>query len=585
MAYTGFWNNYPGTNLHEIDLHYILMQIVEMRKAMQEVVESATITFADPITWNITSQYAAHTVVMDSEGNGYISQQPVPAGIPVSDTDYWQQIFNMSQITDDIAQEISDLRGNIAIISENGYAPQSLYRYDLVWINNDLYMMTTDVDAGTMLITGTNVTPYTVDQKFDLIEQQIEQTVEKPYYDCYAHGITPDLPDCSVLLNEVLADSSITENYRIYMRKGRYRATAPILIVNDGTEFTCDGEIQGTGSSVVNLQASDCDISIYLIRGDGNNNGLMLSCPLATIGNNIVEVHYISNTNYALYLYAEEHGIMNCVFRLNRFNRFTHGIHFYAGRTGAGFINENKFYDLWAYGYANTETAIFMEKGDYQSDWYNGNTFENFSFEGCYYFCQLEYAERNYFNNFRFLENYHVNALVLASDCKNNNFLSSDSRMIRPDFIQDAGKGNNYRLRFGTQYPNGTEICREATYYNGVFCPIGRTIDQIQSAGANSATQTALSYQKILLLTLTANTARGVYVLPECWCHPDTAPEQLLITTGSVTNGVEIQTPRGEAIVNSEGTGTHTTQLAAWQHYILTCTGHDRFSIMKMGAV
>lgn len=585
MDYTGFWNNYPGTDLHEIDLRYILMQIIEMRKAMQEVVESATITFADPITWNITSQYAAHTVVMDNNGNGYLSRQPVPAGIPVSDTDYWQQIFNMSQITDDIAQEISDLRGNIAIISEDGYAPQSLYRYDLVWINNDLYMMTTDVDAGTMLIPGTNVTPYTVDQKFDLIEQQIEQTVEKPYYDCYAHGITPDLPDCSVLLNEVLADSSITENYHIYMRKGRYRATAPILIVNDGTEFTCDGEIQGTGSSVVNLQASDCNISIYLIRGDGNNNGLMLSCPLVTIGNNIIEVHYISNTNYALYLYAEEHGIMNCVFRLNRFNRFTHAIHFYAGRTGAGFINENKFYDLWAYGYANTETAIFMEKGDYQSDWYNGNTFENFSFEGCYYFCQLEFAERNYFNNFRFLENYHVNALVLASDCKNNNFLSSDSRMIRPDFIQDAGKGNNYRIRFGTQYPNGTEICREATYYNGVFCPIGRTIDQVQSAGANSATQTALSYQKILLLTLTANTARGVYVLPECWCHPDTAPEHLLITTGNVTNGVEIQTPRGAAIVNSEGTGMSTTQLAAWQHYILTCTGHDSFSIMKIGAV
>lgn len=585
MAYTGFWNNYPGTDLHEIDLHYILMQIVEMRKAMQEVIESATITFADPITWNITSQYAAHTVVMDSEGNGYLSRQPVPAGIPVSDTDYWQQIFDVSQITDDIAEEFQDLRGQIAVISEDEYAPQSLYRYDLVWVGNDLYMMTTDVDAGTRLITGVNITPYTVDQKFDLIEQQIEQTVEKPYYDCYAHGITPDLPDCSVLLNEVLADTSITENYHIYMRKGRYRATAPILIVNDGTEFTCDGEIQGTGSSVVNLQASDCNISIYLIRGDGNNNGLMLSCPLATIGNNIVEVHYISNTNYALYLYAEEHGIMNCVFRLNRFNRFTHGIHFYAGRTGAGFINENKFYDLWAYGYANTETAIFMEKGDYQSDWYNGNTFENFSFEGCYYFCQLEYAERNYFNNFRFLENYHVNALVLASDCKNNNFLSSDSRMIRPDFIQDAGKGNHYRIRFGTQYPNGTEICREATYYNGVFCPIGRTIDQIQAAGANSATQTALSYQKILLLTLTANTARGVYVLPECWCHPDTAPEQLLITTGNVTNGIEIQTPRGEAIVNSEGTGTITAQLAAWQHYILTCTGHDRFSLMKMGAV
>lgn len=585
MTYKGFWNNYPGTDLHEIDLHYILMQIVEMRKAMQEVVDSATITFADPIYWNITSQYPAHTVVMDESGNGYLSRQPVPAGIPVTNSDYWQQIFDVSQITDDIVQEISDLRGQIAVISEDGYAPQSLYRYDLVWIDNDLYMMTTDVDAGTRLIQGTNVTPYTVDQKFDLIKKQIEQTVEKPYYDCYAHGITPDLPDCSVLLNEVLSDTSITDNYHIYMKKGVYRVSSPIVIANDYTRFTCDGEIRGTGSSVVNVQASGCDIEVNIVRGDNNNHGIMLTCPTITIGNDIITVHFIRNVMYGIYLYAEEHGIMNCVFWLNRLDHFTHGIHFYAGRTGAAFINENKFYNLWAFGYANTETAIYMQKGDQQVDWYNGNTFENFSFEGCYYFCQLEFAERNYFNNFRFLENYHVNALVLASDCKNNNFLSSDSRMIRPDFIQDAGKGNNYRIRFGTQYPNGTEICREATYYNGTFCPIGRTIDEVQAAGANSVTVRALSYQKILLLTMVANTARAVYVLPECWCHPDTAPEQLLITTGNVTNGVEIQTPRGEAIVNSDGTGTITTQLTEWQHYILTCTGHDRFSLMKMGAV
>lgn len=424
----------------------------------------------------------------------------------------------------------------------------------------------------------------TLSNRMDAAEEELEKT-KKPIYDCYEHGITPDLADCSVLLNAVLADPDITDNYHIYMRKGVYNASSPIRIVNNKTIFTCDGEISGTGSSVVHITASDCDINIYFIRGNSENYGLVLSCPDITIGNNLIKIHFIFYTNYAIYLYAEEHGIMNCVFWLNRIDHFNHAIHFYAGRTGAAFINENKFYNCWAKGSNNTETAIFMEKGANQVDWYNGNTFENFSFEGCYYFCQLEYAERNYFNNFRFLENYHANALVLANDCKNNNFLSSDSRMIRPDFIQDAGKGNNYRIRFGTQYPNGTEICREATYYNGTFCPIGRTIDQIQAGGANSATQRALSYQKIQLLTLTANTARGVYVLPECWCHPDTAPELLLITTGNVTNGIEIQTPRGAAIVNSEGTGQSTTQLAAWHHYILTCTGHDAFSVMKMGAV
>ena len=89
MAFgTGFFNNYPGTDLHEIDLHYILMQLLKMREDMQTVIESNAITFADPINWDITSQYPANTVVLSSNGDGYISRKPVPAGIALTNTSY-----------------------------------------------------------------------------------------------------------------------------------------------------------------------------------------------------------------------------------------------------------------------------------------------------------------------------------------------------------------------------------------------------------------------------------------------------------------------------------------------------------------
>lgn len=162
----GFWNQYPGTDLHEIDLHYILMQMLQLRKDMQEVVDSQAITFADPINWDITSQYPANQVVLDSNGDGYISRQPVPAGIPLSNTNYWTQIFSFNDIADRIRASIAVNAGTSAT------TPQALAENDLVWWQGDIYRVMVTMPAGTAFIEGTNVERYTVDEKItDFIDQ------------------------------------------------------------------------------------------------------------------------------------------------------------------------------------------------------------------------------------------------------------------------------------------------------------------------------------------------------------------------------------------------------------------------------
>lgn len=172
MAFgTGFWNNYPGTDLHEIDLHYVLMQLLQLRKDMQQVVDSQAITFADPINWNITSQYPANQVVLDSNGDGYISRQPVPAGIPLSNSNYWTQIFSFNDIADRIRASIAVNAGTSAT------TPQALAINDLVWWQGDIYRALAAMPAGTAFIEGTNVERYTVDDKIDLIAATINQFV------------------------------------------------------------------------------------------------------------------------------------------------------------------------------------------------------------------------------------------------------------------------------------------------------------------------------------------------------------------------------------------------------------------------
>lgn len=90
----GVFSRFPYNNAHQLNLDLILSELDKMKEEMEDIKDISTITYADPIQWNITTQYATNTVVLDSNGNAYLSKQPVPSGILLTNTNYWQQIGN-----------------------------------------------------------------------------------------------------------------------------------------------------------------------------------------------------------------------------------------------------------------------------------------------------------------------------------------------------------------------------------------------------------------------------------------------------------------------------------------------------------
>lgn len=101
------WHAYPYTDAHELNLDWIIRQIKKLENTMETFVSYASIKYADPILWDITSQYEQNTVVIDPQtGNGYLSTKAVPYGISITNTDYWTPIFNYSA-------EINRLEGMI----------------------------------------------------------------------------------------------------------------------------------------------------------------------------------------------------------------------------------------------------------------------------------------------------------------------------------------------------------------------------------------------------------------------------------------------------------------------------------------
>lgn len=167
------FNMYPYTDFHELNLDWLLKQIREINATLKNFIVMNTIKYADPFQWNITTQYESNTIVMEpNTGTAYISVQPVPAGISITNTDFWTPVFDLSQLFGNFNDNISFHNEYLNIVSTHVYPIGSW----LIWKNN-LYLVTQAISLGDALNPGVNIVRRSVEELVDALKTALEAAI------------------------------------------------------------------------------------------------------------------------------------------------------------------------------------------------------------------------------------------------------------------------------------------------------------------------------------------------------------------------------------------------------------------------
>lgn len=228
---------YLNGHMYEFDLCWLVEKILSFESQLNQAIDLKTIHYADPIQWDITTQYAPNTVVVDGKtGTAYMSKVPVPAGILLTNMDYWTVIFNYQDIYTKIMEGVAFYNG------QTDFASKALLVNDLVWYGLDLYRVTRAIEEGGKLIPGTNLVKTSIESLLsnyygrDRVTTLLNDTLNvSGDYTVNAGDIAETCDNLTVKANSVHLDTTLP----IFYKQPDVNGTVITVPINapDGTTY------------------------------------------------------------------------------------------------------------------------------------------------------------------------------------------------------------------------------------------------------------------------------------------------------------------------------------------------------------
>lgn len=233
-----FSTRWPYTNFHELNLDWILETLKKQDAAIADFISLNGITYADPLQWDITRQYPKNQVVLDTNGDGYLSVQPVPVGVEIDNTDYWTKIGNFSELWSTVKLAITATDEGLKTTASADRASG-----DLVWLNNTLYVCTTAITRGTEYGTN-NTAKTTIDARLANFAQAVKTLQDNITTINTALPNKIDKDTSGDLAQTVSGDYDIVaDSFSVKSTKGFYKA---LKVPNDPNTPVSIGSQAGT---------------------------------------------------------------------------------------------------------------------------------------------------------------------------------------------------------------------------------------------------------------------------------------------------------------------------------------------------
>lgn len=304
----GLFDHFPYTNFHELNLDWLLNAMKELASTVENFIQEESIKFADPIGWVITKQYAKNTIVLDNQGTAFLSKKPVPAGIQLSNEDYWLKIFDFINYQETFNKNITF---NVEMNTTQATAAYNVGDW-LLW-DNVLYEVTQNIAINDDLLVDTNIVHFTIEELLKRFMDDVNALIQQYKNDIDGSELqfTTNLQNqFDQLVSSVTVDSEVI-NARLDIQNNNHANLRQSILTQ--IELACNtlrdamttvtinwenGYLNGSGAAVV---SSNWKVSQFINVLDFVNIS-------GTFTANTGNLHFAYYDRYGGYLGGSEYG-------------------------------------------------------------------------------------------------------------------------------------------------------------------------------------------------------------------------------------------------------------------------------------
>ena len=170
----GLFERFPYTNFHELNAGWMLEVMKKLEEAWEQFTAGNSLSFANPLTYDATKSYAKNTIVLDSNGNAYISLQAVPKGVAPGNQDYWLMAFDYEAFMEKVNKNFT---GKYYRDDNRAKTPMAIG--DWLTLDDVLYKVIAAIAVDDLLEEGTNIEAFTLEDFIKAFIQSANQTIQQ----------------------------------------------------------------------------------------------------------------------------------------------------------------------------------------------------------------------------------------------------------------------------------------------------------------------------------------------------------------------------------------------------------------------